>query len=80
MDLRVMRTPESKSHIFSVWSVCMYVCVCVSVISIAQRQITAETFKFGILHLYHIQMPIEFFYEDRTKTLCAETHKRILIH
>ena len=37
--LHVMMTHESEIHIFSVWSVC----VCVSVISITQKQITAET-------------------------------------
>ena len=44
-DLHVLRTPKSENHIFSVWSVCMCVCVCacVSVISITQKQITAET-------------------------------------
>ena len=36
--------------------------------------------KFGILHLYHIQMLLETFYKDRTKILCTGAHKRILIH
>ena len=40
MDLHVMRAPESENHILSIWSVCM--CICVSVISITQKQITAE--------------------------------------
>ena len=33
MDLHVLRTPESENHIFSVWSVCVCVgmCVCLSV-------------------------------------------------
>ena len=45
VDLRGMRAPEFENHIFSVWSVCMYVYVrvCESVISITQKQITAET-------------------------------------
>ena len=41
MDLHVLMSPESENHIFSVWSV--YMCVCVSVISITQKQITAES-------------------------------------
>ena len=42
MDLHVLRPPESENHIFSVWS---YVCVsvCVSVISISQKQMTADS-------------------------------------
>ena len=57
MDLYVLRSPESENHIFSKWSVCMFVClsvcmcvclsvcqcICVSVISITQKQITAKT-------------------------------------
>ena len=61
INLHDMTTPESENHIFNVWFVCVCVsCVCfcvrayVSVISITQKQITAETPKFGILHLYHI--------------------------
>ena len=42
MDLHILRSPGSENHIFSVWSVCMHVCVCVTVISITQKQITAE--------------------------------------
>ena len=29
LDLLVMKTPKSENHIFSIWSVCMYACVCV---------------------------------------------------
>ena len=61
MDLRVMRTPDSENHIFNVHSVCLCVSVCVSVISITQKQIIAETSEFGILDLYHIQMLLEPF-------------------
>ena len=41
MDLHRLKIPESKNYIFSAWSVCM--CVFVSVISITEKQITAET-------------------------------------
>ena len=40
MDLHFMRASESENHIFSIWSVCM--CFCVFVVSITQKQITAE--------------------------------------
>ena len=45
MDLHFLRPFEYKNHIFRGWSVCMCVCesVCVSVISITKKQITAET-------------------------------------
>ena len=38
-DLHVLKSPVSENHIFSRWSVYM----CISVISITQKQITAET-------------------------------------
>ena len=37
MDLHGMRTPESENHVFSIWSVCMYVLV--SVINITQSKL-----------------------------------------
>ena len=40
MDLHVMRSPESENHTFRVGSVWH---VCVTVISITQKQITVET-------------------------------------
>ena len=43
MDFLVLRFHKSENHIFSSWSVCMYVYVSVSVISLTQKQITAET-------------------------------------
>ena len=43
MDLHVLKSPESENHIFSVWSVCMSLYVCVSLITITQKQITVET-------------------------------------
>ena len=39
MDLDGLRFPESENHIFGVWS------VCVSVVSITKKQLTAETSK-----------------------------------
>ena len=47
MDLHVLRSSKSENYISSGWSLCMCVCVSacvsVSVISITQKQITAET-------------------------------------
>ena len=53
MDLHVLRSPDSENHIFSVWSLCLYVSVslsesvsvsmCVTVINMAQKQIATET-------------------------------------
>ena len=37
MNLHILRPPESENYIFSGWS------VCVSVISITQKQITTES-------------------------------------
>ena len=64
-------------------------CVCVSVyVSVClcdcyqhnSKTNYSRNIKFGILHLYHVQMLLETFYKDRTKTLCTGAHKRILIH
>ena len=90
MDLHVLRSPESEKHIFSVWSVCMCVCLCVCVcvcLSVClcvcyqhnSKTNYSRNIKFGILHLYHVQILLETFYKDRTKTLCTGAHKRILI-
>ena len=75
MELHVLRSPESENHIFSVWCVCM--CVCYQHNSETNN---SRIFKFGILYLYHWQMLLETLYKDRTKTLCAGAHKKILIH
>ena len=86
IDLHVLRSPKSESHIFSKWSVCKCVClgVCVCVCLCVCYQYNSKTnysrnIKFGIQHLYHIQMLLETFYNDRTKTLCTGAHKRILL-
>ena len=61
------------------------VCVCESVCLCVCYQHNLKTnysrnIKFGILYLYLIQMLLETFHKDRTKTLCTGAHKRILIH
>ena len=75
-DLHVLRPPESENHIFSCWSD-MYVCVCYQHNSKTNYR---KNFKFDILHLCHIHMILETFYEDRTKTLCTGAHKIIQMH
>ena len=76
--LQIFKDSESENQIYSNWALSL--CVCVSVISITEKQITVESSNFSILHLYHIQMLLEPFHKDRTKTLCTGAHKRILIH
>ena len=75
MDLHVMRVPESENLIFSVWSVRM--CVFYQHNS---KTNYSRNIKFGILHLYDLQMLLEISHKNRTKTLCTGAHKRILIH
>ena len=75
MDLHVLRSPESENHIFSVWS--EYVCVCVCDEHNSETN-CSRNIKFGILHLYHIQILLKTFHIDRTKTLCTRAHKIIL--
>ena len=77
MDLHIMRSPETVNYIFSVWSVCMYVSLCVPY-QYNSKTNYIRNIKFGILYLYHISTLFEtFFYKDRTKTLCTGAHKRI---
>ena len=80
LPLYVIRSLESVNCIFSIWSVCM--CVCVSVISITEKQITAEALNlvFYICIIHRCYLKLFFFYKDQTKTVCTGTHKRILIH
>ena len=75
IDLDYMRSPKSENYIFNVWSVCM--CACYQDNS---KTNYSRDMKFGILHFHHIQMLLETFYKDRTKTLCIGAHKRILVH
>ena len=55
-------------------------CVCVSVISITQKQIIPDTsnliFYFCIMYRCYLKL----FYKNQTKTLSTGEHKRILIH
>ena len=69
MVLHDLRPPESENHILSVWS------VCVSVISITQKQITAETsilvFCIYIMHRCYLKLFIKI-----RKKLCVEEHTK----
>ena len=78
MDLHVLRSPESENHIFRDWS--MYVLLCLRVCYHNSKANHRRSFKFNILHLYYMQMLLETFYGDRTKTLCTGAHKRNAIH
>ena len=60
-----------KSRI-SDWSMCIYY-------QHNSKTNYSKNIKFGILHFYHIQMLLETFHKDRTKTLCTGAHKKILI-
>ena len=69
VDLHVMRTSEYEKHICSIWF------VCVSVISITQKQIIAGTlnlvFYICILHRCYFKL----FYKDRIETVHRGTQK-----
>ena len=39
-----------------------------------------KKFQIVTLHLYHMQIVLETFLEDWTKTLCIGAHKRVLMH
>ena len=59
--------------------VCVYLCVKVCYQHNSKTNYS-RNIKFGILHLYHIQMLLESFQKDRTKILSTRAHKSILIH
>ena len=71
-------SPLHPKITFLVFSLRMRVSVCVSVpvICITQKQFMSRNFKFGILHLYHILMLLENFYEDWTNSLSTEASKK----
>ena len=68
IDMNVLRSLKSENHIFSIWY--LYVCCQHNPKTNYSRNI-----KFGILHLYHIQMLLEAFYKDRKK-LCVQRHTK----
>ena len=68
IDVHVLRAPESKNHVFSSWSVRAF------------KINNNKKCKFGILNLYHMEMLLETFYDNRSNSLCTGTHKRILMH
>ena len=72
MDLHVLSSPETENLIFEVW-----LRVCVFVISITQKQITAETSNSTFVSYTDATRN---FHKDRTKTSCRGAHKEILIH
>ena len=73
MDLHVLRSPESKNHTFSVWSVCTSVRV--SVISIIQKQITAETSNLVFYFCIKNRCFLELFVKIGQK-LCVQGHTK----
>ena len=72
MDLHVLRSPVYENHVFSVCcrlrkkycTESMYVCECGVCYQHNSRTNCCRDFKFGILHLYHMQMQLETFNED----------------
>ena len=73
MNLHALRSPIPENHIFSSWSGC--VCYQHSLKINYNRD-----FKFGIQHLYYMQILLKTYCEIWSKTLNAGAHKIILIH
>ena len=74
MDFYILRSPESENHIFSKWSVCMSVFLCVCYQHNSKTNYS-RNIKFGILHLHHTQMLIETFHKYQTKNMSTAAHK-----
>ena len=64
MHLHVLRPSESENDIFRCWSGCVSVCMWLHQHN--SKANYSRNCTFGILHLYHIYMLLEIFYEDRT--------------
>ena len=75
MDLHGSRHPESENHIFSSCTQC----VCVFYQHNSKTNYSKNS-EFGILYLYHMQMLLEVFHKDQTKTPCTGARRRILMH
>ena len=73
MDLHVLRYLESENHIFSVCSVCM--CVRVSLISITQKQIAAETSNLVFYICIRHKCDLKLFIKIGQK-LCVQGHTK----
>ena len=76
MGLHVLRSPESENHILS-----LDLHVCVSLCAHYQHNTKTNynrNIAFSIIHLYHVQMLLEIFHKDRTKTLCTGAQKKFL--
>ena len=69
MDLHVLKPSESENNIFSVWS------VCVSVISITQKQITAETSNLVFYICIMRRCYLKLFMKIAQK-LCVQGHTK----
>ena len=78
-DLHVLRSPESKNHIFRIWSVT--VCVCLLSLKNKLQQKHQIWYSAFVLHTdTTTTILLETFYGDRTKTLRTRANKRILIY
>ena len=68
------------SSLFLGVGLCVCVCLCVFLCVCYQHNSRTNfnrILKFGILHLYDMQMLLKTFYKDGTRTLCTGAHKSI---
>ena len=78
IDLYFLRSPESENHIFSGCSFSLSLCLSLS-LSVrvclcscywhSSKTNNSSNSKFGMVHLYHMQMLLETFYENRANSL-----------
>ena len=87
LDLHSLRFSEFENRIFRCWSDnCLSDVWKTYAVRVFVRLLWSKlknklkNFKFGILHLCHLQILHDTFHKDRTKTLCTRIHKRILMH
>ena len=75
MDLQVLISPEHENKIFSYWSVCICVSVCVyyQIYQHYSKTNYSRNFKFHILHLYSTYLKL--FMKIR-QTICAQSHTK----
>ena len=75
IDLPILRSPESENHIYSDLCVCM----CLTVINITQKQITAETLNsvFNICIIFRCYLKV---FMKIGQIVCVQDHEKTLMY
>ena len=73
MDFNILGSPESENHIFSSW------CVCVSIISITQKQVVAGTQNL-IFYIFNMRRGYLKHSMKIRQTVCVQVYSKEFKH